>query len=59
MPLEHYIYANEDIFKIVDKTGAFLHPGYSAASKSFKSAKPAKTVGKPQQQQNRNVPTSV
>jgi hypothetical protein len=28
VPLEHYLYANEDIFKIVDKSGTFLHPGY-------------------------------
>lgn len=59
VPLEHYLYANEDIFKIVDKTSTFLHAGYTAASKSFKPAKPGKVVGKPQQQQNRNVPTSV
>lgn len=58
VPLEHYLYANEDIFKIVDKTSTFLHAGYTAASKSFKPAKPGKVVGKPQPQ-NRNVPTSV
>lgn len=31
VPLEHYLWANDDMFKIVDEHKKFLEPGYSAA----------------------------
>ncbi len=27
-PLEHFIYANDDLHKVVDKTGKYLPTGY-------------------------------
>jgi len=49
VPLEHYLYVNKELYKIVDKEGNFLSMGYQAASAAFKEkekAKQAKTSGK-------------
>lgn len=37
VPLEHYLWANDEMYKIVDgKTGTFLSLGYRGAVDSFK-----------------------
>jgi antiviral helicase SKI2 len=45
VPLEHYIYANKEVYKIVDNKKQFLSQGYRAAQQSFKD-KEAKRAAK-------------
>lgn len=45
VPLEHYIYANKEVYKIVDSKKQFLSQGYRAAQQSFKD-KEAKRAAK-------------
>ena len=41
-PLEHYLYANNEIFKIVDSKSEFLLNGHKAAAESFNVKKKGK-----------------
>eukprot|EP01125_Pyxidicula_operculata_P018864 TRINITY_DN6765_c0_g1_i1.p1 TRINITY_DN6765_c0_g1~~TRINITY_DN6765_c0_g1_i1.p1 ORF type:complete len:1333 (-),score=325.04 TRINITY_DN6765_c0_g1_i1:37-4035(-) len=39
VPLEHFLYANEELYKIVDKAGTFSSTGYRTAVRSFSDKK--------------------
>uniref|UniRef100_A0A6B2KX65 Helicase ATP-binding domain-containing protein n=1 Tax=Arcella intermedia TaxID=1963864 RepID=A0A6B2KX65_9EUKA len=41
VPLEHYLYCNEELYKIVDSSHTYLPNGYKAAAKSFSDKKKA------------------
>lgn len=48
VPLEHYLYANKELYKIVDNKTTYLTTGYQAAANSFTQKKEkAKLKNKP------------
>eukprot|EP01130_Rhizamoeba_saxonica_P018639 TRINITY_DN9399_c0_g1_i1.p1 TRINITY_DN9399_c0_g1~~TRINITY_DN9399_c0_g1_i1.p1 ORF type:complete len:789 (-),score=199.19 TRINITY_DN9399_c0_g1_i1:2391-4757(-) len=42
VPLEHFLYANNELFKVVDRNSKYLTKGYQAASRSYHQLKEKK-----------------
>jgi len=59
VPLEHYLYANKELYKIVDNKSNYLTTGYQAAANSFiKKKEKAKLKNKPGAPSGSNRPAS-